>query len=265
VLLRTASASGEAPGADSGETPTGTRFGELLVDEALITPDQLAEALRVQSTLAAYTPLGEVLMMRGWLTRTQLTSLLRRHRKRARLGDLLVRAKRITPEQLQTALARQHHIRQPLGRTLMALGYVTEVTMREGLCAQMQVNFFDLDPIPLDPALATLVNETYALKRRVVPIFRAEGILVVAVDDPTDVTLVEDLQQLTRLRVEIVTSTVEKIQRALTRLYGAGPGPSVDAGPRPNIMLGAVHDPEVADLAARVLKVKVLPPYWPAS
>jgi type IV pilus assembly protein PilB len=265
VLLRTASASGGAAGADSSETPTGTRFGEILVDEALITPDQLAEALRVQSTLAAYTPLGEVLMMRGWLTRTQLISLLRRHRKRARLGDLLVRAKRITPEQLQTALARQQLVRQPLGRTLMALGYVTEVTMREALCAQMQVNFFDLDPIPLDPALAALVNEKYAVKRKAVPIVRAEGILVVAVDDPVDITIVEELQQLVRLRVEIVTSTAEKIQRALARLYKAGPHPSVAPSLRPNIMIGAVHDPEVADLVARVLKVKILPSCGPAS
>jgi len=265
VLLRTASAGEAASGTDGSETPTGARFGELLVDEALITPDQLAEALRVQSTLANYTPLGEVLMMRGWLTRTQLTGLLRRHRKRARLGDLLVRAKRITPEQLQTALARQQQIRQPLGRTLMALGYVTEITMREALCAQMQVNFFDLDHIPLDPALAKLVSEKYARKRRVVPVFRAEGTLVVAADDPTDVTLVEDLQQLARVRVEIVTSTAEKIQRAFARLYRGGPGPNVDPGVRPNILIGAVHDPEVADLAARVLQVKVLPPYWQAS
>jgi len=141
-----------------------------------------------------------------------------------------------------------------------ALGYVTEVTMREALCAQMSVNFFDLDHIALDPALAKLINEKYALKRRVVPILRAEGILVVAVDDPADVMIVEDLQRLVRLRVEIVTSTVEKIQRAFTRLYRAGPGPNVAVDPHPNIMIGAVHDPEVADLVARVLKVKILPP-----
>jgi type IV pilus assembly protein PilB len=240
----------------------GSRFGELLVDEALITPDQLGEALRVQSTLATYTPLGQILMMRGWLSRTQLTNLLRRHRKRARLGDLLIRAKRITPEQLQTALIRQQQIRQPLGRTLMELGYVTEVTMREALCAQMHVNFFDLDRIPVDPTLARLVNEKYAVKRKVVPLFRTERMLVAAVDDPTDITIVEDLQQLVRLRVEIVTSTAEKIQRALTRLYKGEPYPNVDPCLHPNIMIGAVHDQEVADLAARILKVKILPPYW---
>jgi hypothetical protein len=263
VLFRAAN-SGASRVADD-EPAQGSRLGELLVDEALITPDQLTEALRVQSTLVAYTPIGHILMMRGWLSRSQLTNLLRRHRKRARLGDLLVRARRITPEQLQTALVRQQQTRQPLGRTLMELGYVTEVTMREALCAQMQVNFFDLDRIPLDRALAALVNEKYAFRRKVVPIFRTERMLVVAVDDPTDLTIIEDLQQLVRLRVEIVTSTAEKIQRALARLYRDEPSTNVDPCLHPNIMIGAVHDQEVADLAARILKVKILPPYWQAS
>lgn len=264
MLFGAVSASGRGSSIAEDETAPGSRFGELLVDEALITPDQLNEALRVQSTLATYTPLGQILLSRGWLTRTQLNSLLRRHRKRARLGDLLVRAKRITPEQLQTALARQQQTRQPLGRTLMALGYVTEETMREGLCTQVHVNFFDLDLIPLDRALATLVSEKYAVRRKVVPLFRTERMLVVAVDDPTDITIVEDLQQLVRLRVEIVTSTAEKLQRALTRLYKGESQSNVDPCQHPNIMIGAVHDQEVADLAARVLKVKILPPYWQA-
>ena len=264
MLFGAVSASGGGCSIAEDEMAPGSRFGELLVDEALITPDQLSEALRVQSTLATYTPLGQILLNRGWLTRTQLNSLLRRHRKRARLGDLLVRAKRITPEQLQTALARQQQTRQPLGRTLMALGYVTEETMREALCTQVHVNFFDLDRIPLDRALATLVSEKYAVRRKVVPLFRTERMLVAAVDDPTDITIVEDLQQLVLLRVEIVTSTAEKLQRALTRLYKGESHPSVDLSQHPNIMIGAVHDQEVADLAARVLKVRILPPYWQA-
>jgi hypothetical protein len=261
VLLETAPATGGA----SDETPPGSRFGELLVEEGLVTPDQLAEALRVQTTLGTYIPIGRVLMMRGCLTRTQLTTMLGRHRKRVRLGDLLVRSKRITPEQLQTALARQKEKRQPLGRTLMELGYLTEETMREGLCAQLHINFFDLDRIPLDRGMARLVSAKYARRRQVVPLFRADRMLVAAVDDPTEMAIIEDLQQLVRLRVEIVTSTTDRITRALTRLYGDGPLNNPEPCLHPNIMIGAVHDQEVADLAAKTLKVRILPPYWQAS
>ena len=238
------------------------RLGDLLVQEKLVTQAQLDEALRVQSTLTTYIPLGQILMMRGWLTRTQLTTVLRRHRKRARLGEMLVRAKKITEAQLEKALAEQKQVRQPLGRVLMSLGLLTEETMREALCAQLHINFFDLDRVNIDRTLASVVSEKYAARRRVVPLFRADRILVVAVDDPTDVAVVEDLQQLVRLRVEVVTSTTEKILRAIKRLYVEGPQANFDPCIHHNVMIGAVHDQEVADLAVKVLKVRILPPYW---
>jgi type II secretion system (T2SS) protein E len=238
------------------------RLGDLLIQEKLVTQEQIDEALRVQSTLKTYVPLGQILMMRGWLTRTQLTTVLRRHRKRARLGEMLVRTKRITEAQLETALAQQKQMRQPLGRVLMSLGYLTEETMREALCAQLHINFFDLDRVMIDPGLATMVTEKYAVRRRVVPLFRADRILVVGVDDPTDVAVVEDLQHLVRLRVEVVTSTTEKLLRAIKRLYVDGSQANFDPCIHHNIMIGAVHDQEVADLAVKVLKVRILPPYW---
>lgn len=238
------------------------RLGELLIQETLVTQEQLDEALRVQSTLSTYVPLGQVLMTRGVLTRAQLTAVLRRHRKRARLGTMLVKAKKITEEQLDRALVQQKQARQPLGRTLISLGCLTEQAMREALCAQLHVNFFDLDRVNIDPALATLVNEKYAQRRRIVPLFRADRMLVVAVDDPGDIGIVEELQNLVRMRVEIVTSTTEKILRGIKRLYVEGPQANFDPCIHHNIMIGAVQDQEIANLAATILKVRILPPYW---
>jgi hypothetical protein len=245
------------PGDESGR-----RFGELLVEESLITRAQLTEALRIQSTLRTYVPLGQILIMQGWLKRAQLTAVLGRHRKRARLGELLVRAGQITPEQLQTALGRQAQRRLPLGQALMALGYVTEETMREALCAQLHINFFDLDRIRLDPALGALVNQRYASRRGLVPIFRAAPMLAVAMDNPTDVAAAEELQQLLGQRIGIVTSTTAKIQRAIARLYAAAPGGVVDPLAPNNVLIGLVRDPEVADLAVKTLGVRLLPPGW---
>jgi hypothetical protein len=239
----------------------GRRFGELLIDEGLITPAQLREALEAQTALEDYQPLGQILVNRGWLTRAQLLGLLRRHRKGARLGELLVRAGRITAEQLESALARQKTAPQPLGHALRSLGFVTEEMIREALCAQLHINFFDLDRIYPDPALAKLINERYAIRRRIVPLFRSGNTLVVAVDDPSDVAMIEDLQQLLKLRIEIVTSTVPKIGRAIRRLYADRFGVE-DLTLQPNILIGAVRDQEVADLAAKALGVRVLPPYW---
>lgn len=263
-VQQTVPGSGSAIG-DPGREGHGRRFGELLLDEGLVTSVQLEEALRIQRTQRTYLPLGQVLLNQGWLTRGQLTAVLRRHQKSARLGELLVRAGRITPEQLRTALAQQAQLRRPLGNTLMMLGYVTEEVMREALCAQLHINFFDLDRIQIDPALAKLVNEKYAARRQVVPLFRAVQTLVMAVDDPADVVVVEELQQLLRLRIEIVTSTAAKIQRAIKRLYTTGPRVATDPFTQYNVIVGAVRDHHVAELAAKILGARILPPQWQPS
>lgn len=238
------------------------KFGELLIEERAITREQLEDALRVQSSLRHYLPVGQVLLNRGRLSRALLTTLLRRHRKSARLGELLVRSGQITTDQLQTALDQQTQTGQPLGHTLMKLGFVSEETMRGALCAQMHVNFFDLDLIKLDPSLARLVNEKYASRRRVVPLFRAGSMLVVGVDDPSDTTVVEELQLMLGMRVEMVTSTTLKIQRAISRLYGAAARDGGDPCLYQNILIGIVRDQEVADAASKALGVRILPPYW---
>src|SRR5262245_17451461 len=194
VSLRTLPAPGGAVSVLTASPVPERKFGELLIEEGAITREQLEDALRVQSTLRHYLPLGQVLLNRGRISRSLLTTLLRRHRKSARLGELLVRSGQITTDQLQTALDQQTRTRQPLGHTLMALGFVSEEAMRGALCAQVHVNFFDLDLIKLDPSLARLVNEKYASRRRVVPLFRAGSMLVVGVDDPTDTAVVADLQ-----------------------------------------------------------------------
>src|SRR5262249_19354623 len=115
-------------GPSMGESAHSTRLGDALIDEKLITREQLDEALRVQASMRSYVPLGQVLVTQGMVTRVQLTTLLRHRRKRARLGELLVSAKHITTKQLDTALERQRQTRQPLGHTLISLGYVTEET-----------------------------------------------------------------------------------------------------------------------------------------
>lgn len=241
------------------ESAHARRFGELLVAESLVTADQVEEALRAQRTMQTYQPLGHILVSRGWLTRRQLVGALRRYRKSARLGELLVRSGRITSEQLQVALAHHTSLRQPLGLSLRTLGFCSEETLREALCSQLHINFLDLDNVELDPAVAALVTERYAIRRRIVPLLRSGQTVVVAMDDPADIATIEELGQLLALRVEVVTSTSAKIQRALVRLYGGAPLPA-DPTRHPSALIGTIRDPEVADLTSAALHVRVLPP-----
>lgn len=251
------------PAATSGGSATGRLFGELLVEEKLITPAQLETALRRQAGSPTYLPIGQVLLADKLITRKQLNALLQRHRKRSRLGAILVKAGRITAAQLEEALTHQRRSALPIGETLIRLGYVSETTMRDALCTQLHINFFDLDPIAIDRSLARLISERFATRHLICPLFRIGKILVVAMDDPSKAALIEELRVSLGLQIEVVTASAQKLKAALGRLYGPTAAGDVDVFGRRNILIGPVRDPAVAELAARVLPgVSLLPPGW---
>jgi type IV pilus assembly protein PilB len=106
---------------------------------------------------------------------------------------------------------------------------VTEEQMRRALCQQLHINYFDLDTIVPDRSLRGLINPRFAKKRLVVPIARVGQTLVVAMDDPTQTPVVDDLQASTGLDIEVITSTRTSIRRALEQMYPALETPNTPA------------------------------------
>jgi Type II secretion system (T2SS), protein E, N-terminal domain len=247
-----------APIQPSAESPSARRFGELLVAESVITQHQLDAALRLQTVARAYVPIGQVLLANKLITRKKLNALLHRYGKRSRLGAILVKAGRITVAQLEEALAHRRHM--PLGQALITLGYLDEIAMRDALCTQLHVNFFDLDKIAIDQKLASMISERFAVRHLIVPLFCVREVLVVAVDDPSQAAVIEGLEGHLGLQIEIVTTTTARLMAAMKRLYGPPIPPDVDLFARRNILLGPIRDFVVAELAARALKgVSVVP------
>jgi len=78
--------------------------------------------------------------------------------------------------------------------------------------------------------LRNLVSEKFAMKHRTVPVARIGNLLVLAMDDPTQSRLVDDVGSTTGLKIEVITSTSDHITRALERLYRAEVVPSLAAG-----------------------------------
>ena len=207
------------------EVTEGDRIGALLIREGLITAPQLESALQAQSELEgeAWAPIGHILVSRQLLTRTQLMTVLKRYRKRLSIGDIFLKLGVITQEQLDAALEERRRTGRRLGETLLDLKYVTEEMVRRALSLQLHIKFLNLDAMVLEPSLGKLVNEKYAMKHLVLPVARTGGLLVVAMDDPTNTGLIHDLQSSTGLTIEVMTSTTQSIRRAYSRLYNATP------------------------------------------
>jgi hypothetical protein len=195
-------------------------IGALLVKEGLISRPALQEALVAQARMESYQPIGQILVERCLVSRTQLDLVLERYGKKRRLGDVLVEEKALTEAQLTAALTHQRGTDRRLGEVLVELGLVGERRVREALSAQLGIAFEDLDEMALDPGLAGLVSEGYARRHRVVPVRKADGRVTVAMEDPADLETVEDLRGSLGACIEVVTATRASFDRALARVYG---------------------------------------------
>jgi type IV pilus assembly protein PilB len=208
------------------------RFGTLLVNGGVITPAQLQRALRRQEELQGARPVGDILVEQKALTREQLDRYLVAFKKRRRLGDLLVASGVITAEQLSAAVESHKRTGERLGEAIVALGYATEEAIKQVLCTQINVPFVDLDAMAVERSLAATINVSYARKHLVIPVARIGTSLTVAIDDPTMTHVIEEIRAATQMRVNIVTSTREKIARAFARLYADGGNGESDVGGR---------------------------------
>ena len=191
-----------------------------MLEEGLISESQLQEALRTQSEIDVYRPLGQILVDQKAITAKQLNLFIDKHHKRARLGEILLKSKIITGEQLEIALSYQKTTGLPLGEMLVKLNYINEETMRQALCKHLNIPFIDLDKFTIDPSLRKLINKSYAKNNRVIPISNIGNTITLAMEDPTSTEVIKELRSSTGLSINVVTSTSSKIRHTFAKLYG---------------------------------------------
>ncbi len=115
-----------------------------------------------------------------------------------RLGEILLREGLVTREQLSQALAEQKNTKHRLGYVLVKLGLVQELEITKVLARQYRMPAVDLTRFEVDPKIIRLVPAEMATKSIVLPLKREGRTLTVAMADPTDHGLLEDLKFITR-------------------------------------------------------------------
>ncbi len=140
----------------------------------------------------------------------------------ARLGELLVKEKLITPEQLQKALEEQKRTGGRLGMSLTRLGFISETDLTNFLSRQYGVPSINLSEFEIDPAVVKLIPEDVVQKYQVMPINRAGSTLIVAMSDPSNIFAVDDIKFLTGYNVEVVVASEGAIKAAIDRYYDQG-------------------------------------------
>jgi type IV pilus assembly protein PilB len=184
-----------------------------------------------------------------------------------RIGELLLKEKLITPEQLSQALSQQKANGGKLGYNLVKMGFVKDEQITTLLSKQYGVPSINLAQFKIDPTIVKLVPTDTARKYQIIPLSRSGSTLTIAMTDPTNVFAMDDIKFMTGYTVEPVVASETAITEAVEKYYptgkaGAAPGKGGKPGEKTgstlemasrgleelqNTLLGGADDVEVLE------------------
>src|SRR5438874_3140552 len=137
-----------------------------------------------------------------------------------RLGDLLVKEKVITPEQLEHAVKTQKQNNCRLGSALVKLGYLTDEDVTNFLSRQYGVPAINLSYFEIDASVVKLIPYETAKRYQILPLSRVGASLTIAMVDPTNVFAMDDIKFMTGFNIEPVVASEASILEGIEKAYG---------------------------------------------
>ncbi len=137
--------------------------------------------------------------------------------ERKPLGQLLLERSVLRPEQVERALEeqRRQNNQKLLGEILVDLGFCTEDQITETLAEVYGVPYARISPRVADPKVISSLPREFLEKHQVLPLFLVEGTLTVAVAEPANVFLVEEIERVAGHPVQVVAATAHDIRATL--------------------------------------------------
>src|SRR4030043_2336051 len=140
----------------------------------------------------------------------------------AKLGQLLITSNLITDDQLKEAVSLQRKEGGRLGTNLVKLGYITEDKLVAFLSKQWGVPAINLSDYKIEPQVLKLIPVEIARKYLIIPVARVGATLTIAMADPSNVFVIDDVKFMTGYNVEVVVSGESSIVNAISVHYRNG-------------------------------------------
>jgi len=137
-----------------------------------------------------------------------------------KIGELLVKEGLITREALEKALSEQKSSGYRVGYNLVKLGFINEVELTRMLARQFRMPAVDLSNFEVDPRIAKLIPAELAQRHLVLPLKREGRTLTVAMADPSDLGVIDDLKFITRYDIFPVIAGEYTLRNAVDKHYG---------------------------------------------
>lgn len=137
------------------------------------------------------------------------------------LGELLLREKLLNNEQLKSAIDFQKKNDVAMGTAIVSLGLVTEEEMAQALSRQLGYPYINLDQFEVYPDVISLIPVEIVQKYLIMPIHRIRSFLTLAMVDPTDLDVIEDIRFRTGLSIQPVIASESGIVNSIKKYYGS--------------------------------------------
>lgn len=137
------------------------------------------------------------------------------------LGELLVKENLIGIDQLEKAKKEQKGSGGRLSSALVKLGYIDDKQLADFLAKQYNIPAVDLDAFQIDPEVIKMVPKKICEKYKIIPVSRAGDTLVLAMADPSNVYIKDDLFHITRCKITAVVAPEHSIELAIDRYYSS--------------------------------------------
>ena len=137
------------------------------------------------------------------------------------IGELLVRNKLISPEQLREAEGKVQENGESLSYNLVSLGHVNEERYVKLLSEHYGIPSIDLESAEIDPSVLSLLQPEFCHKNGLLPIRRTGAKLTIAISDPANLFAIDTIRFMTSYHVETMIAGEIAIRDSIERFYGA--------------------------------------------
>jgi len=135
------------------------------------------------------------------------------------LGELLLERGIINEAQLEKALKMQREKGGLIGHIFVMLGFAKEEEIAQALTVQYGFPYLPLDCYDINTEAINLIPENVAIQYNLVAIDKIGDLLTIAMSNPLNYQAVEDVEMLTKCKVQVFVSTMTDISNAIKKCY----------------------------------------------
>ncbi|MCK4882900.1 MAG: type II secretion system protein GspE, partial [Candidatus Omnitrophica bacterium] len=133
---------------------------------------------------------------------------------------ILIDAQKLTKKEVNEAIALQKKKKIGLDKALIEKGHIKEQDLMAVLVRELNIPFINLSKYKIDPALQEAIPERTARQYNIIPLSELDYTLTIALSDPFNIFLIDDLKNITGKEIDVVMSTNSDILKAIDTYYG---------------------------------------------